>query len=66
MLHLLSAHLRQKRTEGAELGSVASFLADHPTFMSLATLGAAIRVAMLTEGGGVIAKATKLLGPKLL
>lgn len=63
MLHLVAAHLRRKRDEGAELGTVATFLADHPTFSSLATLGAAIRVAMLAEGGGIVAGASKLLSP---
>ena len=65
VLHLVAAHLRRKREEGAELGAVASFLADHPTFMSMATLGAAIRVAMLSEGVGILAGAAKLLGPKV-
>lgn len=63
MLHLVAAHLRRKRDEGNELGTVATYLADHPTISSLATLGAAIRVAMLAEGGGILAGAAKLLSP---
>ncbi len=61
LVHLVSAHLRRERDDGKQLGTMASFLADHPTFLSLATLGAAIRLVMLQEGGGLLGAAAKVL-----
>lgn len=62
VVHLLAAHLRQKNDEGQQLGTMASFIANNPTFTSLAALGAGIRLGMMTEGGGILSTAAKLLG----
>lgn len=62
VVHLLAAHLRQKEDEGQQLGTMASFIANNPTFVSLAALGAGIRLGMMAEGSGVLSTAAKLLG----
>lgn len=61
MVHLVAAHLRQKRDEGQQLGNMASLLAENPTFISLAVLGAGIRVAMAAESGGLLPSALRLI-----
>lgn len=62
MVHLVAAHLRQKQDEGQRLGAMASLLAENPTFLSLAVLGAGIRIAMTAESGGLLPAALRLLG----
>lgn len=61
VVHLVAAHLRQKQDEGQQLGTMASLIADNPTFVSLAALGAGIRVAMAAESGGLLPAALSLL-----
>jgi hypothetical protein len=61
MLHLVSSHLRQQADEGKQLGSMAQFIAEHPTFSSLTALGAGVRCAMIAEQGGLLPLALKLL-----
>lgn len=60
VVHLVAAHLRKKQDEGQQLGTMASFLANNPTFLSLAALGAGIRVAMAAESGGLLPAALRL------
>jgi hypothetical protein len=62
VVHLVAAHLRQKKDEGQQLGTMANWIAEHPTFISLAALGAGIRTAMAAESGGLLPAALSLLG----
>jgi hypothetical protein len=66
MVHLVAAHLRQKKDEGQQLGTMAELLAENPTFISLAALGAGIRTAMAAESGGLLPAALRLLGKTLV
>lgn len=61
VLHLVASHLRRQADEGKQLGGMATFLAENPTFSSLATLGAGLRVAMIAEKGGMLAALASLL-----
>jgi hypothetical protein len=60
VVHLVAAHLRRKQDEGQQLGTMASLIAENPTFISLAALGAGIRVAMAAESGGLLPAALSL------
>lgn len=60
VVHLVAAHLRRKQDEGQQLGAMASLVAENPTFISLAALGAGIRVAMAAESGGLLPAALSL------
>jgi len=61
VLHLVASHLRRQNDEGKQLGTMAQIVADNPTFLSLATLGAGIRMAMIAEKGGMLAALARLL-----
>ncbi len=63
LLHLVASHLRKDRDNGEDLGVMAQFLADHPTFASLALVGAAVRLAMIKQGGGVLSGLASVLAP---
>lgn len=67
VLHLVASHLRRQNDEGKQLGTMAQIVADNPTFLSLATLGAGIRMAMIAEKGGMLAALARLLqaAPKI-
>lgn len=67
VLHLVASHLRRQSDEGKQLGSMAQFIAENPTFSSLAVLGAGIRTAMIAEKGGLMAALARLLqaAPKI-
>jgi hypothetical protein len=60
MVHLVAAHLRREE-ERQQLGTMASLLADNPTFFSLAALGEGIRIAMAAESGGLLPAALRLI-----
>jgi hypothetical protein len=60
VVHLVAAHLRRKQDEGQQLGTMAALVAENPTFISLAVLGAGIRVAMAAESGGLLPAALSL------
>lgn len=59
MIHLVSAHLRKKRESGKELGTMAKFVADNPTFLTMSTIGAGLRAAMAVQKAGGLAAAAK-------
>jgi hypothetical protein len=59
VIHLVSAHLRKKRETGAELGAVAKFVADNPTFLSMSTIGAGLRAAVAVQRAGGLGTAVK-------
>lgn len=59
MIHLLSSHLRRRREAGQQLGTMATLIADKPTFTSVATLGTALRAAMKIDKAGGLVQAAK-------
>lgn len=61
VIHFISSHLRQKSEEGKQLGMVGKFLADNPTFTTVATVGAALRTAMKVQQMGGLGAAAKTL-----
>ena len=62
VVHLLAAHLRQNEDGGQQLGTMASFIKNNPTFLSLAAFGAGVRLGMLVEKTGILSTAANLLG----
>jgi hypothetical protein len=55
VISLLSSHLRSKREEGQHIGTMASFVADNPSFVALTTIGAGLRAAMaINKAGGLV------------
>lgn len=59
MISLVSSHLRQSRDEGQQLGTMASIVANNPSFATITTIGAALRAAMGIEEAGGLAQAAK-------
>ncbi|RLA42216.1 MAG: hypothetical protein DRQ64_00065 [Gammaproteobacteria bacterium] len=59
MIHLVSAHLRKKQDAGEDLGTMAKFVAENPTFTTIATIGAGLRVAMGIQRAGGLGLAVK-------
>lgn len=66
MVHFLSSHLHDEESSGKELGSVAKFVSDNPTFISMATIGAGLRAAIAIEAAGGLTQAVKELAKTLL
>ena len=63
VLHLLSAHLQEKKRQGQQLGTMANFIANNPTFTTMTTIGAGLRMAMgIRAAGGLGSAAVKVLG----
>jgi hypothetical protein len=59
MIHLLSSHLRSRREEGQQIGTMASFVADNPSFVTITTIGAGLRAAMALDKAGGLAQAAR-------
>jgi hypothetical protein len=59
MIHLVSAHLRKKKESGGDLGIVGKFVAENPTFLTMATIGAGLRAAMHVQKAGGLGAAIK-------
>lgn len=62
VIHLVSSHLRRRNEEGEQLGAMAQFVAENPTFTSMATIGGVLRAAMAVDkAGGLRQAATSLV-----
>jgi intein/homing endonuclease len=61
VIHFVSSHFRQKAEEGKQLGAVGKFVADNPTFTTMATVGAALRAVMGVQKAGGLGAAAKTL-----
>jgi hypothetical protein len=59
MIHLLSSHLRSRREEGQQIGTMASFVADNPSFVTITTIGAGLRAAMAIDKAGGLVQAAR-------
>lgn len=59
MISLLSSHLRNRREEGQQIGTMASFVADNPSFVTITTIGAGLRAAMELDKAGGLAQAAR-------
>lgn len=59
VISLLSSHLRSRREEGQQIGTMASFVADNPSFVSITTIGAGLRAAMMLDKAGGLAQAAR-------
>ncbi len=65
VIHLVSSHIRQSLDEGKQVGSVAQFVANNPTFSTMLTVGAALRAAMAIGTVGSIPSAAKAVASAL-
>jgi hypothetical protein len=68
VIHFVSSHLRDARKGGKQMGGLASFVADNPTFSTMATIGAALRAVMMVDqagGMGTVVKAISSAASKL-
>jgi hypothetical protein len=61
VIHLVSSHLRRRNEEGEQLGAMAQFVAENPTFTSMATIGAVLRAAMAVDNAGGLRQAATSL-----
>lgn len=59
MIHLLSSHLRNRREEGQQIGTMASAVANNPDFVTVTTIGAGLRAAMEIDKAGGLAHAAR-------
>lgn len=59
VISLLSSHLRSRREEGQQIGTMASFVADNPSFVTITTIGAGLRAAMAIDKAGGLVQAAR-------
>jgi len=59
MIHLLSSHLRGRREEGQQIGTMAQAVANNPDFVTVTSIGAGLRAAMELDKASGLAQAAR-------
>lgn len=59
VISLVSSHLRSRRDEGQQLGAMAQFVADQPSFVAMTTIGVGLRAAMAVDKAGGLVQAAR-------